>query len=112
MAPRLYRVSALRALGGWSCDDPYDGRFMEDRLLEFKLAGRFSFHRLDRQLYLRRFHGQNQSTVGMHEYARLKRWGIRKALKDWDAPDRAKFCSVDSHLRVKFKRKRISSNRA
>ena len=41
MAPRLYRVSALRALGGWSRDDPYGGRFMEDRLLEFKLAGRF-----------------------------------------------------------------------
>jgi glycosyltransferase involved in cell wall biosynthesis len=110
MAPRLYRVSALRALGGWSLDDPYGGRFMEDRLLEFKLAGHFSFHWLDRQLYLRCFHGGNQSAVDMRKYARLKKCGIRKALKDWDAPYCAKFHSVNSRLHVKLEPKKTSRN--
>jgi hypothetical protein len=83
---------------------------MEDRLLESKLAGRFSYHWLDRQLYLRRFHGENQSAVDMHKYTRLKKWAVRKALKDWGAPDRAKFHSVNSRLHVKLEPKKISGN--
>jgi glycosyltransferase involved in cell wall biosynthesis len=110
MAPRPYRVSASRALGGWTRDDPYRGRFLEDRLLEYKLAGRFSFRWLDRQPYLRRFHGENQSAVDMQKYARLKKWAVRKSLKDWDAPYRAKFHSVNSRLHVKLKPQEISGN--
>lgn len=108
MAPRLYRVSALRAVGGWLRDDPYRGRYMEDRLLEFKLAGRFCFHWLDCQLYLRRFHGENQSAVEMRKYALLKKWAVRKTLKDWGAPYRAKFHSVNSRLHVELDRRKIS----
>ncbi|PYP88199.1 MAG: hypothetical protein DMG65_15830 [Candidatus Angelobacter sp. Gp1-AA117] len=31
-APRGYRTALLRAIGGWSTDDAYEGRFFEDRL--------------------------------------------------------------------------------
>jgi len=106
MAPRIYRVSALRTVGGWSCDDPCQGRFMEDRLLEIKLAGRFSFHWIDQELYLRRFHGQNQSSIAAREYGRLKKWAVRQALKDWKAPYKPKFHFTSSSLRVDLQLKK------
>lgn len=106
MAPRVYRVSALRAVGGWACDDPLRGRFMEDRLLEIKLCGRFAFHWVDRELYLRRFHGENQSGVAAREYTRLRKWAARQALKDWNAPYTARFRKTRSGLKVDLVPKR------
>ena len=111
MAPRIYSVSALRAVGGWSCDDPCRGRFMEDRLLEIKLCHRFSFHWIDRALYLRRFHGENQSAIAGREYTRLRKWAIRKALKDWDAPCTAHFRNGSSGLQMEFRPKKNASRR-
>ncbi|MNE84216.1 hypothetical protein D3C80_1810930 [compost metagenome] len=29
--PRFYRTAALRSLGGWPTDDPYEGGYLEDK---------------------------------------------------------------------------------
>ena len=73
---------------------------MEDRLLEIKLAAKFSFHWIDRELYVRRFHGQNQSSHAAREYGRLKKWAVRQALKDWKAPYKPRFRFTNSALHV------------
>lgn len=111
MAPRIYRLNALRVVGGWSSDDPCQGRFMEDRLLEIKLAAHFSFRWIDRELYLRRFHGANQSVVATREYGRVKKWAVRQALKDWNAPYRPRFHFTDSSLHVDLTPKKAPVDR-
>jgi glycosyltransferase involved in cell wall biosynthesis len=83
LVPRLYRTAALRAVGGWRSDDPFGGRYMEDKLMAFELANRFTFHWVDADLYVRRRHGNNQTVVAVREYAALKKWSVRRALAAW-----------------------------
>lgn len=54
-APRLFRTSALRSLGGWRTDDPSEGRLYEDQqMLARFLHANLAILPLDAPLYHRR----------------------------------------------------------
>ena len=50
-APRIYRVAALKAAGGWRIDDAYEGRYFEDRLMLARLAEAGAVHFLPEPVY-------------------------------------------------------------
>lgn len=83
--PRFYRTSALRRIGGWPTDDPYEGRYMEDRRVLLRLIEEFRFDWLDRVLYFHRRHSGNQ-TNRLAIYNEMNEWVVRDALKRWNSP--------------------------
>ncbi len=50
-APRAYAVSAARALGGWSTDDGYRGRYYDDRRMLARMHDRGAVHYAGQGLY-------------------------------------------------------------
>jgi glycosyltransferase involved in cell wall biosynthesis len=79
--PRFYRTAALRQIGGWPTDDPFEGRYMEDRILLY-LIEEHSFHWIDTLLYNHRRHGGNL-TNQLRNYNKIIEWAVRDALKRW-----------------------------
>lgn len=80
--PRFYRTEALRAVGGWPQDDPYRGRYLEDKQVLFRLIERYRFGWVNRTLYVHRRHDHNQ-TLQREEYNRVTRWAVEAALRRW-----------------------------
>jgi len=80
--PRFYRTSALRTVGGWPTDDPYEGRYMEDKQILFRLIENHEFYWLDEVLYYHRRHSGNQTKL-KQIYNELTEWVIRDTLKRW-----------------------------
>jgi glycosyltransferase involved in cell wall biosynthesis len=82
MLPRFYRTSALRRVGGWSVNDPFQGRVLEDRAIQLKLIEHYHFHSVHETLYHYRRHTDNQ-TENIATYAKAVEWIVRDALKRW-----------------------------
>ncbi len=80
--PRCYRTSALREIGGWPVDDPYEGRNMEDKLVLFRLIEKFRFHWVDEVLYVHRRHDYN-NTRKIDEYNNIIEYNAKQVLKRW-----------------------------
>ncbi|OLO37175.1 hypothetical protein BTR23_13655 [Alkalihalophilus pseudofirmus] len=80
--PRLYRTSALRFIGGWPTDDPYEGRYLEDQRMDHRLIEHFKFHWINELLYNYRRHTNNMSGNKdlMNE---MKEWLVKDSLKRW-----------------------------
>ena len=81
--PRCYRTSALRKVGGWPINDPFEGRHMEDKRVLFRLIEQYRFHWIDEVLYVHRRHDYNNTNKleiynDIIEYTAievLSRWG-------------------------------------
>ena len=82
LLPRCYKTSILKTNGGWRTDVPYEGRYMEDKLLLFKLITHYNFHWVDKILYYHRRHRDNQTNQSTI-YAEITEWAVRDALKSW-----------------------------
>jgi len=80
--PRFYRTSALRDVGGWPINDPYEGRYMEDKQILFRLIESYEFYWINEVLYYHRRHSQNQTNL-KQIYNELTEWVIRDTLKRW-----------------------------
>jgi glycosyltransferase involved in cell wall biosynthesis len=80
--PRFYRTSALRNVGGWPTTDPYEGRYMEDKQILFRLIENHEFYWVDQLLYYHRRHSGNQTKL-KQIYNELTEWVIRDTLKRW-----------------------------
>lgn len=80
--PRFYRTSLLRKIGGWPTDDPYQGRYVEDRLVLFRLIGQCRFQWVDAMLYFYRQHRRNK-TRDKKRMREMIEWVIRDALHQW-----------------------------
>lgn len=83
--PRFYRTDCLRKVGGWEIDDQYDGRYMEDRRIQFKLIEQYDFLWVNEYLYnLNRITDERQSSYkNQHKYVELKKEFIQHYLKKW-----------------------------
>ncbi|MEH7440614.1 glycosyltransferase [Neobacillus drentensis] len=82
--PRFFRTEAVRQVGGFENNDPYQGRFEEDRYLLLKLIGMSHFHCVDEDLYNCRSHGDNTTQPKNRKYfAEAKRYIFTKILKEW-----------------------------
>lgn len=83
--PRMYRTEAVREVGGWDTDDPFQGRVMEDRRICLKLIERYPAYWIDKPLYFLRKHKSqltNRKNISKRNYLRkkiiqhyLKKWG-------------------------------------
>lgn len=80
--PRFYRTSALKKVKGWPTDGPYEGRYIEDLRILFRLIERFRFHWINKTLYIHRKHSKNQTKQQIPMIITLK-WLIRSTLRRW-----------------------------
>ncbi|WLD94940.1 glycosyltransferase family 2 protein [Alkalihalobacillus sp. AL-G] len=80
--PRLYRTSALLKVGGWPTDDPYEGRYLEDRRMDVKLIEHYKIHWIDRMLYNYRKR-EDSLSAKFSQINDMIEWNIRDALKRW-----------------------------
>lgn len=80
LCPRLYRTSALRNIGGWPTDDPYEGRFREDMRTMYRLIEKYKFHWIDQELYIVRIHNNNH-TKQLDKYNEMMIWSVKNALQ-------------------------------
>ncbi|WP_221563880.1 glycosyltransferase family 2 protein [Alkalihalobacillus sp. TS-13] len=80
--PRFYRTSALRKVGGWPTDDPYEGRYLEDRRMDVRLIEHYKIHWIDEVLYNYRKHADSL-TNHFDPINEMIEWNIRDALKRW-----------------------------
>lgn len=82
--PRFFRTETVRKVKGFETDDPYQGRFEEDRYLMLKLIGISHFHWVDKNLYNCRSHNDNSTQPKNRKYyAEVKRFIFTKMLKEW-----------------------------
>jgi glycosyltransferase involved in cell wall biosynthesis len=81
--PRFYRTDAVRVVGGWPVDDPYEGRYVNDLNLFLKLIERYRFHWIDQTLYFYRLHSHNTTTNNKRKLRKVFKYIIKNALKRW-----------------------------
>ncbi|MGD6833880.1 glycosyltransferase family 2 protein [Sutcliffiella halmapala] len=74
LAPRIYRVSSLRSVGGWRVHDIYDGRLFEDVYIACVLATQFSVEHIDQVLYHRRLRRNSISASVGNKFAAWRKW--------------------------------------
>ncbi|MGC5328366.1 glycosyltransferase family 2 protein [Brevibacillus sp. SYSU BS000544] len=84
MAPRCYKVSALKSVGGWDTSDKFGGRYMEDRRIILRLIERYKLKWINKTMYNRTKH-EKQLTNPKHIEKRnhLRKRTIRFYLKRW-----------------------------
>ncbi|WP_310191510.1 glycosyltransferase family 2 protein [Bacillus sp. 3255] len=71
LVPRLYRVDALKQIGGWSQEDPSHGRLYEDFEVITRLSKDFSFRHIPTPLYHRRL---RRFSITHQNYAHFSNW--------------------------------------
>ncbi|RKD25768.1 hypothetical protein BEP19_02165 [Ammoniphilus oxalaticus] len=100
--PRCYRTEAVRSVGGWETDDPYEGRMMEDRRMVIKLIERYPIRWIDRELYYRRIHGkQLTNRANVRARNELRRRLVNNSLQKWGDHYQAVFGYRHGYLIVK-----------
>lgn len=98
--PRLYRTSALRNVGGWPTDGPFEGRYIEDLRILFRLIEEYRFNWIDEVLYNHRRHETNQ-TKEVAPMMRTLKWLIQSTLKRWGGNYKPVFTKTKSgHIKV------------
>ena len=80
--PRFYRTSALKEVGGWPIDGPYNGRYVEDLRVLLYLIERYRFHWIDKPMLNHRRHENNQ-TNKMELLGEVVEWAIKDTLQRW-----------------------------
>lgn len=81
LRPRFYRTSALKAIGGWPTDDPYQGRYGEDIRVLTRLIERYRFHWIDQVLYIYNKHSDN--LTNQQVYWKALDWILFDTLQRW-----------------------------
>jgi glycosyltransferase involved in cell wall biosynthesis len=81
--PRFYRTSALKRVGGWPTDDPYEGRYLEDRRMDVLLIEHYRILWIDKMLYNYRKHINNVTVNKKAVLNEMIKWNIHYALKKW-----------------------------
>lgn len=90
--PRFYRTAALRRVGGWPVDGPFQGRYLEDRQMLYRLIEAFDFAWVDEVLYICRRHGGNMTMQHADLHNPVASWLIGDCLKRWGNRFRPVFC--------------------
>lgn len=84
ISPRFFRTEAVRAVGGFELDDPYGGRYMEDRYILLKLIEKYKFHYIEYPLYNQRLHSSNISgKQHQTQFEETRRYVYPKVIKQW-----------------------------
>ncbi|RXT13975.1 glycosyltransferase family 2 protein [Ammoniphilus sp. CFH 90114] len=84
LQPRCFRTEAVRSVGGWDTNDPFEGRLMEDRRICLKLIDRYPIYWIDKHLGNRRKHGNQLTQKNFIEHRNLlRRQVIEYYLNKW-----------------------------
>ncbi|HDX9579582.1 TPA: glycosyltransferase family 2 protein [Bacillus pseudomycoides] len=98
--PRFYRTAALKYVGGWPTDDPYEGRYLEDQRMDHRLIEHFKIHWINYLLYNYRRHSNNMSSK-LSLMNEMKEWLVLDSLKRWGDYYQPVFEYEDGWLYVK-----------
>lgn len=82
LRPRFFRTAALKAIGGWPTDDPYQGRYAEDIRVLTRLIEHYRFYWIDQVLYIYNKHLGNL-TNEKDIYHKALDWILFDTLKRW-----------------------------
>lgn len=99
-SPRFYRTEALRSVGGWPTDGPYEGRYIEDLRILFRLIPQYRFRWVDQTLYVHRRY-QHNMTHRSKEMQETLYWLIDDTLRRWGGRYRPKYRLVDGYPQLK-----------
>lgn len=80
--PRCYRTSIIKEVGGWPVDDLYEGRYVEDMRMLFKLIPFYRFIWTDELMLYHRRHESN-NTNDITETATVLRYTIEETIEKW-----------------------------
>lgn len=100
--PRFYRTSCLVKVGGWDTNDRYEGRYLEDRKIMFKLIQRYDFAWIDEHLYNLTRDTNDRLTKAKDIHNELKKKLIIDTLKKWGYPGIPIFHTKNGWLGVKL----------
>ncbi|MED4570109.1 glycosyltransferase family 2 protein [Brevibacillus agri] len=102
VAPRCYRVEALREVGGWDTSDKYEGRIMEDRRIILRLIEKYRVRFINRKLYNRTKHkGQLTDNKMKRRRNHLRKKTFKYYLKRWGNKYKAVYGYKDGYLVIK-----------
>lgn len=102
VAPRCYRVEALREVGGWDTSDKYEGRIMEDRRIILRLIEKYRVRFINRNLYNRTKHkGQLTDNKMKRRRNHLRKKTFNYYLKRWGNKYKAVYGYKDGYLVIK-----------
>lgn len=102
VAPRCYRVEALREVGGWDTSDKYEGRIMEDRRIILRLIEKYRVRYINRKLYNRTKHkGQLTDKKMKRRRNHLRKKTFKYYLKRWGNKYKAVYGYKDGYLIIK-----------
>lgn len=99
--PRFFRTDCLHKVGGWPTDDPFEGRYAEDRRILLRLIELYRFHWVNQPLYNYRRHFANKTNDKRRTREALE-WVIRDTLIRWGNEYRPVF-EVDTKGLKRFK---------
>lgn len=80
--PRFFRTHYVQVIGGWPTDDPFEGRYVEDRRILLRLIERYRFKWIDKHLYNYRRHPMNKTNDKRKTREALE-WVIIDTLHRW-----------------------------
>ncbi|WP_223594059.1 glycosyltransferase family 2 protein [Neobacillus bataviensis] len=97
--PRFYRTASLRQVGGWETNDKYNGRFMEDRRILYKLIEKYDFRWVDEHLYNLSRINPNRLTAqeNINKYGEVKKEIVLRTLLKWGNEYTAEFVSENQY---------------
>ncbi|MFS0555599.1 glycosyltransferase family 2 protein [Brevibacillus sp. 179-C9.3 HS] len=102
VAPRCYRVEALRQVGGWDTSDKFGGRIMEDRRIILRLIEKFPVRFINQKLYHRTKHrGQLTDNKMKRRRNLLRKKTFKYYLKRWGKKYRAVYGYRDGYLIIR-----------
>ncbi len=96
--PRFYRTEALRRVGGWPTNGPYEGRYLEDRRMMYRLIEAHSLAWINQVVYIYRRHGGNITVLHAREHNELVRYVVGECLRRWGGRFRPVFRRAEGSL--------------
>lgn len=83
-APRMFSTEWVKKVNGFENDDPYGGRFAEDRYLLLKLISVSRFEHVDKMIYNIRIHNKNTTKKENRKYfGEVRKYVYSKLLREW-----------------------------
>lgn len=96
-APRMFSTRWVRKVNGFENDDPYGGRFAEDRYLLLKLISVSKFEHVNELIYNIRIHNKNTTKKENRKYfGEVRKYVYTKLLKEWGDEYRPEFELLES----------------
>ncbi|MFD0693965.1 glycosyltransferase family 2 protein [Paenibacillus sp. GCM10027628] len=74
LAPRMYRIAALKEAGGWTLSDPFSGRLYEDLYMLARLLEAGTASHISKPLYHRRLRKASMSHRHQDDYESWVSW--------------------------------------